>query len=260
MIYNFFLLLALSLLPGCTKEKKIPIPRLRLLSSYIDYQETRRGITLCAKKLSVDDCKSLFGKRSKFLFKKSRRKQPIYPIQLSIHNQTESPISLKPKNISLSLTPCKEVMGRVRQNTTLQVVGGIACTVLAASLLVAGAVFALTSGGIFTALFGSMGASVAAPLIVVGLSAVIVTPFFLVIGTPVVSTLKGVHSAQKNALVKKELDAKTLSTELIIDPDQTIDTVIFVSRPQYQKNFTVAFTQPNTTTQITTFCVDLLED
>lgn len=260
MIYNFFLILALSLLSGCAKEKKIQVPRLRSLSSYIDYQETKHGITLCAKKLSVDDCKPLFGKRSKFLFKKSRRKQPIYPIQLSISNQTESPISLKPKNISLSLTPCKDVVARVGQNTALQVVGGIACTVLAASLLVAGAVFALTSGGMFTALFGSVGASVAAPLIVIGLSAVIVTPFFLVIGTPVVSTLKGVHSAQKNAMLKQELDNKTLSTELFIDQGQTIDTVIFVSRSQYNKNFTITFTQPNATTQIATFHVDLLEE
>ena len=78
----------------------------------------------------------------------------------------------------------------------------------------------LTSSGMLTALFGSVGAIVSVPLVVAGLSAAIVTPFFLVIGTPIVSTMKGVQSAQKNSIMKQELLNKSLSAELVINAGQ----------------------------------------
>ena len=94
---KFFVLVFITVvLAGCAKQKKEHTPHLRPLTSYIDYQETRNGITLRAKKLSRDDCKSLFGNRAKLLFKKKRRRKPIYPIQLSISNESELPVALKP--------------------------------------------------------------------------------------------------------------------------------------------------------------------
>ena len=139
----------------------------------------------------------------------------------------------------------------------LQVIGGIACGIITSGLLIAGAFFGATFFEIFTTLFGTIGATIASPLLVAGLSAAIVTPFFVVIGTPVVSTMKGMKSVHKNTIIKRELKNKSLDTGLRINKGQTVDTLIFVSRSKYHNEFTLSLTQPRTNKEIATYDVEL---
>lgn len=237
--------LFLFVLPGCNHKKTHLIPHLRPLASYIDYQETQNGITLLAKKLTDHDCRPLFGDRARLLFKKRHKKQPIFPIQFSITNKTDHRIALKPEDIELELTNYKTVANRIEHNAFLHALGGCALALVITGGLVAGSALALTSGGILTLLFGNAIATVSAPLLVAGLSACIVTPFFLVIGTPIISTAKGVETSKENFMMRHELTNKSFKRSLLIDSGQTVDTLIFVDKRHYKSSFTVSFKSKN---------------
>ncbi len=231
----------IAILPGC-KHKNIRLPYLQPLTSYIDYQETKQGVTMRAKQLSPENCKSLLGERADRLWKKQRRRHPIFPLQLSITNTTNHLVALKPSDIDLKLTEYQSVASRLHRNSLMQVFGGVAAGLIVTGLLAIGSAFALSASGMLLVILGSVKAL--APLAILGCSALIVTPFFLVIGTPIVSTMKGIQTSQYNHMVKKELKERSLAHALVVEPHQTIDTLIFVAKPNYKRKFVITISDP----------------
>lgn len=230
----------LFLLPSCAKKDNHHIPHLKPLTSYIDYAESRDDITLRVKKLTEHDCKPLFGNRTRLLFKKRNKRPPIYPIQLSITNKTNHRITLKPEDIGLILTDYKTVAKRIEHNTFLHALGGIVLGLLITGGLAAGSALAVMSGSIFTMLFGNALAAISAPLLITGVSVCLVTPFFLIVGTPIISAARGIETSKENLIMKRELVDKSFKRCLIVDSGQTVDTLIFVSKPDLKPSFMIS--------------------
>ena len=238
-VKSLLLLITLSLISGCTKKQQSCIPFLRPLTSYIDYHRTQRNITLRVKRLSPEECKPFLGSRAPALFKKRRSRKPIYPIQISVTNRADFPIILKPEYIHLKLTPYAKVLSRIEHNTFLNVFGTLLASVFIGGSLIAAGTLAFSAGGIFAFLLGTNSLFVAGPLVVAGVGAFVVTPFFLVIGTPISTTIRGVQVVQENQLRYKEVAKRTLTEGITIKPLQTVDTIIFVSQEDYSSHFKV---------------------
>ena len=252
--------MGLTIIPGC-KRKNIQPPYLRPLTSYVDYQKNKEeeNVTLRAKKLSPQDCESLIGPHARRLFKKHRRRQPICPIQLSItNNDPQRSLSLEPKNISLSLTNAQTVVNRLQRDSFIQAFGGIAAGLFITGILAFGSIFALSASGMLLVIIGSMQAL--APLAVLGGSALLVTPFFLVVGTPIVSTVKGIQTSKQNYKLKKEIEEHSLDQSLIVEPGETVDTLIFVEKQKYKEKFAISLTNPENEHERINFHVQLHRD
>lgn len=248
------LLAVLTLLPSCAKKLPKSL-RLRPLTSYLDHQSTNQGITLRVKQLSAKDCEHFLGSSAHRLFKRHHQRQPIYPIQLSITNNTHELTSLKSENISLRLTDTKRVIRRLQKNSAAQVFGSIAAGFLATALIAAGSVFALSASGVVLLIAGSMQAL--APLAFLGGSALVVAPVFLLIGTPIASTVKGIESSRQNQILQQEIKISALKENLLIDPHQTVDTLIFIEKKNYKQKFSITFADPDHNQQKVTFLVHL---
>lgn len=256
MIYHRYIVLAFTcalLLTSCSKQTHHPY--LRPLPQYLDYYHAQDDIIVRAKSLTRDDCKAFFGPKSSLLFKKRRQRQPIYPIQISVTNRSEHVAEIKPENIDIQLTSYKDVAQRLAHNPFLQAFGGIMATVLITGLIAMVSSFILTPGILTIYLFGAAAAPISAPLVFAGTSALVAAPLFFVIGTPVNSTLKGIKSAQSNSVMKKELQRNSLQNALRIEPYQSIETLIFVSKPHYKNEFKlgVTYTDNETDQKITNF-------
>jgi hypothetical protein len=245
-----------AVLPGC-KRKPGAHAYLRPLSTYIDYHKTKQGITLRAKKLSAEDCKSLLGTRAALLFKKRRRKKPIFPIQISITNQTRSLVALQPKDIDLELTPYNDVAHRLQRSSFAQAFGKLFGGIAIAGTLIAGSIIALSTSGVLLVVIGSIKAF--APAALIGSSALLITPFFLVVATPAVSTATVVRTSRQNTAIKQELKANSLRHTVLVEPGETLDTLIFVTKQQYKQEFDITMRNPHNPQNRIPFHVKLLD-
>ncbi len=246
----------IATLPSC-QRKPGAHAYLRPLASYIDYQKTKQGITLRAKKLSAQDCEPLLGKRATLLWKKRRRKKPIVPIQLSITNRTGRLVALQPKNIDLELTPYNDVAHRLQRSSFAQAFGKLFGGIAIAGTLIAGSLIALSTSGVLLVVIGSIKAF--APAALIGSSALLITPFFLVIATPALSTATVVRTSRQNAAIKQELKANSLKHTILIEPGETVDKLIFVTKLQYKQEFDITMRSPHNPQNRIPFHVKLLD-
>lgn len=242
-VISYLLILCIGIgLPGCTRKLTRPL-RMRPLTSYLDYQSTYENITLRVKQLSPRDCEHFLGAAAHRLFKRRHMHPPIYPLQLSITNNSAEQILLKPEDISLRLVDTRRVIKRLQTSSVAQVFGSVAAGLLVTALLTAGSVFALSASGVLMLVAGSMQAI--APFAILGGSAFIVAPVFLLVGTPIASTMKGVEATRQNRILQHEIRTNALKTAITIDAYQTVDTLIFVEKKHYTETFTVTFSNPH---------------
>lgn len=248
-VYQFTItagiVLGIICLPACLKNKKYPAGQLRPLRSYLNYESTQNNVTLRAKKLNKRETVKAFGPRGNQLFNKQRK--TIYPIQLSIENNSTELLVLKPEHIDLQLTSYRRVASRLQKNTLLQALGTLTIGVLTTA--------AVATGGVATLLIGGMATSVS--MIIAGTATCITAPFFLLIGTPIATTVKGIETAKANTTCKRGVKEKTLPPVLLIEPGQTIDTLIFVRKRDYSPAFDVTFVNQHEPEQLNTFAVTL---
>lgn len=246
--------LLITALPSCKKNAAQSLS-LRSLTSYLDYQATKSGVTVRVRQLTETDCKQIIGDQAKQLFKKRRRKQPIFPIQLSITNSTNRLTALKPENIELTLTPASTVARRLQKSTFAQIFGNFAAGFFVTGLLATGSFLTLGASGIVLLVAGSHGAL--APAAILGGAALLAAPTFLFIGTPVASTIKGVETARQNAIIRKEIKTHTLKNTIVVESQQTVDTLIFVEKPHYKNSFTITLSNPHNAIEKIVFPVQL---
>lgn len=244
----------MTALPSCKKNIGQSLS-LRSLTSYLDYQATKSGITVRVRQLTETDCQHIIGEQAKRLFKKNRRRQPIYPIQLSITNSTNRLTALKAENIDLALTPASTVARRLQKNTFAQIFGNFAAGFFITALLATGSFLTLGASGIVLLVAGSH--SALAPAAILGGAALLAAPTFLIIGTPVASTVKGVETAKQNAAIRKEIKAHTLKDTIVIESQKTVDTLIFVEKPNYKNTFSITLSNPHNAIEKISFPVQL---
>jgi hypothetical protein len=248
------LLVSIVFLPGCRNPEKEQL-RMRPLTALIDYYDSAQGVTLRIKKLDAHDCESLFGKRSHRLFKKFRKRQPIWPIQFSLTNDTSKLISLKASDISLPQMSYKQVASRLQKNSLTQVFGTIASSLLIGGFLAMGSFLALSASGIMLLTTGSF--SITAPFAVIGSSALAAIPTFLILGTPILSTIRGVQTSHTNQIITRDIKNYSLKNQLVVEPHTTVDMVVFVSKFQYKPQFTVHVSDPENAEEKITFHVTI---
>lgn len=229
------------IVPSCKNPHKEAL-QMRPLAALIDYFDSAQGVTLRVKKLDKHDSGLLLGDRSARLFKRFRKRPPIWPIQISLTNDTTKLVALKASDISLKQVDYKRVASRLNNNSFTQIFATIASSLLIGGFLAAGSFLALSTSGIVLLATGSF--SITAPFAVLGSSALVAIPALLVIGTPVLSTVRGVKTAQHNREVRQEIKKYNLKEQVIVEPHQTVDMVIFVSRVDYKSEFSIEVTHP----------------
>ena len=243
----------LFVLPSC--RKNVNVRSLRSLPTLIDYQGSHHGIDLRVKKLNEHDCQSILGKPSHRLFKKFRKRPALCPLQISVTNNTEKLIALKPSDINLPQVPYKKVANRLSNSSLLQIFGTIVSSLFIGGFLAMGSVLALGASGILLFATGSLGVTL--PAAVIGSSAALALPIFLVIGTPVLSTVKGVQTVRANQSITRDIKQFSLHTQLIVEPYETVDVLIFVEKMHFRSAFTFNITNPEHAQNQITFNVHI---
>ncbi len=255
---NSFLLIGAVLiaLPGFKRRSKpVEIPDLPAMEESADYTETKQGITLQAKRLNKSEAEQILGKRAGRLWyqtrlrKTKRRKkqricrrrkiEQVIPIQLSIKNKTNHAVTIEAEDIDLHLTDGKTVEKRLCRRPFFAALGtAITCVAVMASLL------AITSGLANIAFLGCCCSTAKiSPLLIS--SAYCGTVFFgygymfTFLATPVVTTHKAVGITTENRRIKKTITKHNFENMIQVEPDQRIDTLIFVAEDDYKETFDI---------------------
>ncbi len=224
-IYIFFIV-SFIFLPGCLKVKQYAKKTLIPLNPHIHYKTNVQDITLRTKQFNQIDCFRLFGERGKKLITRNR-KTSIYPIQLSITNKSDKTYILNKKNIGIRIMKYHHVAHRMQHSTALRSMGLLFSSVALATLT--------AIGGITAILIGM--ATTIVPVAVIGAAACASAPFMLVIGTPISTTVNSVKSLRTNTVIKKDVKDKSLAYQIVIQPQQSIDTIIFIRGRELKENF-----------------------
>ena len=230
----------LVVLPGFKrKSTPIHIPSLSAMEDP-DYDQTKQGITLQAKRLSQSETEQTFGKRATRLWRQSRLRktkrrrrqrtwrkvEQIIPIQISIKNQTKNPVTLGTDDIGLQLTDGNTVTKRLRISPLSAAIGSlITGTVVVASIGIIGGVVALFTSAV-TGATAKIGAAVFGYSIM-----------FARITTLVAATKTAVQTTAQNRRVRRTLAKHNFANALQIEPDQVVDTLIFVAENDYKETF-----------------------
>lgn len=239
------------LLPACKRPNAER--SLRSLPTLIDYHSSQSGVDLHIKKLNEHDCQSILGKPARRLFKKFRKRQPVAPLQISVTNNTDKLISLKPSDINLPQVPYKKIANRLSNSSVLQMFGALFSSLFIVGFLAVGSCLALGATGILLFATGSL--SVTIPAAILGSSAAAALPLFLIIGTPVLSTVRGVQTSRANQSITRDIKQFSLHNQVVVEPHETIDMLIFVEKLQFRPTFTVKVSNPEKAQEQITFNV-----
>jgi len=222
---SLFLIAAIGLaaLPACVKSYK-PVKLEPIAQDHADFEETTDHVTLRVKKFTQDDCVAMFGSRCKRLL---NSKQAVYPLQLTIDNQSDSDWVLKKENVDLKLAGVDSVASRIKNGITpifwTAAIGttGAALTTYYA-ILVCNALEIQVSPAIMATL--------------------LLLPPIFIIGTPALIIAQALKNRTVSKQIARDLAQKALEDELYIPAHSTSTTLIFVKKKNFTDNFTVALT------------------
>ena len=221
----------LFLLPACGPQyKKAQLKSLDTKTAC--YQETKNGITLSANTLNTKELGVVFGSKGRYL-----EKSGIIPVQISIANNSSETLQFDPTKINAPFAASKKVASVLSSNASRT----------ASGIIVAGA-FAFLLTGLAGALCGALYAITGQALWTLGFipaaSVLIITP------TSSVYYYNKISSSN----VALAHDIKTMSQAISIAPNQTLDTVLFLDKAQFNGTFFIPLNAPLSST---TFNIDL---
>jgi hypothetical protein len=219
---------------GCAKRTIYkPNPIKSLKEQKCDFQETKKEVTIRAKRFTADDCKEIFQDRAD-------RLNNITPIQISFENNGDKVWHLLDKNISLTLEQSQKIIGLLSTN-------GYRFLALGALIFGAGSLLAIVGA---ISLFGLI-----LPYTYVGISA---TPAYIkalaslafastilgclmvIPGTPATMIITAMSdNKNNNAELSGYLKETALGKAIVIAPRKTIDLLIFVRNKNYKENFEI---------------------
>ena len=234
--FGLFAFVAITLLPGCTKQHKIETKKIQAISLRdADYQQTQNNIILRAKLLDRDECAQLTGRKKTKAFHKSTK-----IIQFTTINNGVSSLLLKQKNIDLKLIPhktiCQTYTSSAIFNGLMSSMGAYIVTITAGSLL-------------FTLVLKTVNASFFILALGVDMLALGVLGI-----TPTIGIIKGVRREHKNTEMLKRLDKLALHKPTIIYAGNHKNKLIFVQKKDYKPQFDLTIVDNN---KKTTFNIDL---
>jgi hypothetical protein len=230
-------------LPSC---KRVPYHPQSLNSIKQDqaFTHTHADISVTVKKLIKSETRALFDGRGSRL---SNKRKPIYPLLLTIENQSAHTVILDPHHISLKLVDQSVIANRLYAHTArriiapllLGIVGTTASFFAAAYITIIGAIAAMP--GIVKAGYATLGLS-----------------GFFAFGSPVLSYYQGSYATMVNTAIQADLQQKALHAPLYIKPGTSIATLLFVTRRSYHPSFYINLVDQNTQ-ELIRFDIDLIK-
>ena len=106
------------LLPGC-KTPSYSLKPLQTAPSINTHTQTKDNVTVSVKQLTPDETKNLFDGRASRLLNK---RKSIYPIYISIRNDSDHAILLNPAQISLKLATPDMIAQRLYSHTARRII------------------------------------------------------------------------------------------------------------------------------------------
>ena len=207
---SFFLLIGLSF------SNVLPIAHYRAipLENLIDNDASlsKNSITFKYKIFSKADCR-------KYLGRKQVWDRGFRPIQIHIFNNTDKCLNLCTKNFSFPCIPFNQVADKVYFNTPRRILGwsafGIFSSAIAELKLSPLCIFGIVSPMTFSAILAASTIAIFTPL-----------------------ALDCFKSPKANKLLSQDYCSKALIDQ-VIEPGCTANGVIFVSRKQFDTNFSL---------------------
>jgi hypothetical protein len=226
-----FLLVSLLALAGCGPRytKKAVVP---LSTQSAHFQETKSEVTLRVAQLNSKQADELFDGRGHYLFNEYRNRKAIYPIQLTIQNDSNDALILDVKNINLQLVSNDRVVKRMRYQGNFRAVniaffGTVFCIPIVAILFYCAPLGLLMGAGIsITTLFAGVAGG------------------FLIL-TSTTSFVQHSQSKKANEQITQDINQKTFADQLIIEAGQQQEALIFADSRFYKKEFLVSLESQN---------------
>jgi hypothetical protein len=238
----------LLMLPGCGSHKTLHRSRsLDIFKPQPNYQDHKNNVSIGIRELGSKDCVKLFGYAGRRLVSKTQK--PFVPLHLSITNHSDETYLLDPKNISLPLVDAQTVANRLKPSVAFKTMGMIAGGAIITTIA------ATTGAGLL--FLGATFASV--PLFVSGIVTCASGATIFLIGTPLASAAKGFQTVKERRAISDDVCNKTLMQEVHIEPNQTIDTLIFVPLRTMKRNFTITLENRYSQEDTITFAVEMIK-
>lgn len=230
-----------------------------------DCQQTRDGVTIRAKLFSREkQCVKTFsncGKnllRRKRIFRKIREK--IYPIKITIQNDSETTVTLCPEDLGIKQAPIKQVLKRLHYKTGFIV---LLSGAVIASTGIASAIFAFGGGGsmlIYTvsssSIIGEILGIGAIGLVGAAISYSLLAIPLLVLVPPIV----GITTMLKNKKNTKKVNkAPQKNNKIEIQPSKKATFFVFARESDYQATFDLALRDKQNEENVFSFAIQLPE-
>lgn len=217
-----FLIPLFLLLPGCGPQYKSK-SLASLSQNTAHYQETKDEITVQARLLNKKEINYIFSNKASRLL---NGKSPIYPIEITITNNSKNVITCNPEDTDLAYAKPQEVVRRLQENTTRNTafiaaasVGILAlCTIgigiVGLTLALSGISAGITGLGIGIALCGGL--------------------LFL---TPTASIFYKKSSVNFNKEVSRDISDKTISHIASLNPKEKLSFILFADGRLFKPSF-----------------------
>lgn len=231
--------LLLLVLPACKQHRYTP----HSLTSLINTQKNpEKMVDVTVRPLTIMETKSLFNGRGNRLLRKHKQ---IYPLLLTIKNDSEHAYLINRHNIGLGLATPAQVAARLYSHTARRVIGSLIIGTVGTVATLFGGFYLIILGAIPAA---GMPALIKAGYVTLGLSGLIA------VGTPTAGYYQGSTTYNYNCCVEQDVKNHTLIDPVIIEPQHQFSCLLFVPRRSYRTTFSITLVDQEGANQLSFDC------
>ncbi len=209
-------------LPGCKQPAYTPksLQEIRLKNTS---SQTQNNVVVHCKLLTKQETHLLFdGRGSRLLHKR----KPIYPLYLYIENNTQKSLILNPANIQLKMINPELVAERLYSHTSRRIIVPLIVGTFGAGVTFLAAAYISIIGAI-----GSFPILIKSGYAGLGLSGLVAAT------TPYICYQQGNTALTTNRAIYEDVMNKSLHKPAIIEPGQSLKTLLFVPHKCYNSSF-----------------------
>jgi hypothetical protein len=217
-----FLLVGLAVLPGCLQVAVYKIKPLTDLHTHFSYSEIKNNIVFQVRQLADTEIAYLFDDRAIELLKS------VTVLHCSIHNLSKNNYIFSVQNDDFSPLSSNHIIKLLKTSST---------------------------GRVATGIFGGIGTAGVASVALVGwffLTNVVFTTFIrhaaygIAFGAPLITTIfavpffgKAIKSASMNRRIKKDLNNKIITSNMLIPSGDVLSGLMFIKSTDYTPEFSL---------------------
>lgn len=220
----------LLMVPACKQEYYTSHSLKQLVNSAVIPE---KKVEVTVRPLTNTETKSLFDGRGNRLLRKHKQ---IYPVLLSIQNNSDHTYVIDRRNIGLTLASPGQVTARLYSHTARRIIGSIIIGTIGTAATLFGGFYLIILGAIPAA---GMPALIKAGYVTLGLSGLIA------VGTPTIGYQQGASAYQYNCHLEQDVMDHTLIDPVIIEPHHQFSCLLFVPRRSYCSSFSVTLVDQN---------------